>query len=183
MLRRILKRAKLWYPLTDDIKPLKEPRTIGRALTPSQKSALLEAVALKPEWETAYFAAILVLNTTLRGCELKGIRWSDIDLLNDTLTIRRSKTEAGLRVIPVTQDAFEVLARMILPEERKRMNNSLFEEWVTSTGKWCVDVGSYGRRVASHVECVGSRGIVYVTNLRYETVMVHDELNVFTYDC
>ena len=52
MLRRILKRAKLWYPLTDDIKPLKEPRTIGRALTPSQKSALLEAVALKPEWET-----------------------------------------------------------------------------------------------------------------------------------
>jgi len=112
VLRRILKRARLWHPLTDDIKPLKEPQTIGRALTPSQKSALLEAAALKPEWETAYFAAILALNTTMRGCELKGLRWSDIDLLNDTLTIRRSKTEAGLRVIPLTPDAFEVLVQI-----------------------------------------------------------------------
>jgi len=33
ILRRILKRAKLWARVADDIRPLKEPSTIGRALT------------------------------------------------------------------------------------------------------------------------------------------------------
>lgn len=112
VLRRILKRAKLWHSMADDIKPLKEPPTIGRALSPGEKTSLLEAAALKPEWETAYFAAILALNTTMRGCELKGLRWADIDLLADTLTIRKSKTEAGVRVIPLTPDAFEVLVQL-----------------------------------------------------------------------
>lgn len=112
VLRRILKRAKLWHVMVDDIKPLKEPQTIGRALTPGEKAALLEAAALKPEWETAYYAAILALNTTMRGCELKGLRWMDVDLLNDTLTIRKSKTEAGLRIIPLTHDAIEVFTKL-----------------------------------------------------------------------
>jgi integrase len=112
VLRRILKRAKLWHVISDDVRPLKEPPTIGRALSPDQKSALLEAAALKPEWETAYFAAVLALNTTMRGCELRGLRWSDIDLLNDTLTIPKSKTDAGVRVIPLTRDAFDVLVKL-----------------------------------------------------------------------
>jgi integrase len=51
----------------------------------------------KPEWETAYFAAILALNTTMRGCEIRGLRWADMDLDANTLTIRKSETDAGLR--------------------------------------------------------------------------------------
>jgi integrase len=109
VLRRILKRAKLWHTVADEIRPLKEPRTIGRALSPTEKSQLLETASGKPEWETAYYAAILALNTTMRGCEIKGLRWSDVELFNDTLTIRKSKTEAGERVIPLTPDASEVL--------------------------------------------------------------------------
>jgi integrase len=112
VLRRILKRAKLWHSMADDIKPLKEPQTIGRALSPAEKAALLEAASLKPEWETAYFAAILALNTTMRGCEIRGLRWADIDLLTETLTIRKSKTDAGVRIIPLTPDAFEVLVQL-----------------------------------------------------------------------
>lgn len=112
VLRRILKRAKLWYAMAEDIKPLKEPRSIGRALSPDQKASLLEAAALKPEWETAYFAAILALNTTMRGCEIRGLLWSDVDFVADTLAIRQSKTEAGVRIIPLTPDAFEVLVQL-----------------------------------------------------------------------
>lgn len=112
VLRRILKRAKLWHAMADDIKPFREPSSIGRALTPEQKTSLLEAAALKPEWETAYFAAILALNTTMRGCEIRGLRWSDIDLLESTLIIRKSKTAAGVRIIPLTPDAFEVLVQL-----------------------------------------------------------------------
>ncbi len=112
VLRRILKRAKLWHSMADDIKPLREPPTIGRALSPAEKASLLDAAAYKPEWETAYYAAILALNTTMRGCEIRGLRWSDIDLLADTLAIRKSKTEAGVRIIPLTPAAFEVLVQL-----------------------------------------------------------------------
>ncbi len=112
VLRRVLKRGKLWHSMADDLKPLKEPATIGRALSPAEKTALLEAAALKPEWETAFFAAQIALNTTMRGCEIKGLRWSDIDLLNDTLTIRKGKTAASARIIPLTADALEVFVQL-----------------------------------------------------------------------
>ena len=69
ILRRMLKRAKLWARVADDIRPLKEPSTIGRALTEEDKQRLLRTAVTKPEWETAYLAAILCLNTTARGCD------------------------------------------------------------------------------------------------------------------
>ncbi len=112
ILRRILKRAKLWARVADDIRPLKEPSTIGRAITEEEKQRLLKTAAMRPEWETAYLAAILCLNTTARGCELKGLQWCDVDLFNRTLTIRRSKTAAGERMVPLTDVALSALARL-----------------------------------------------------------------------
>lgn len=109
VLRRMLKRAKRWHLVADDIKPLKEPRSIGRALTPEQKYKLLEVASERPEWETAYWAAMLAFNTTMRGCEIKGLRWSDIDFSARILTIQKSKTAAGERVIPLTHEAVSVL--------------------------------------------------------------------------
>jgi integrase len=112
ILRRILKRAKLWARVADDIRPLKEPSTIGRALTEDDKQRLLKTAVMRPEWETAYLAAILCLNTTARGCELKGLQWSDVDLFDRTVTVRKSKTDAGVRAIPLTDVACSVLARL-----------------------------------------------------------------------
>jgi integrase len=112
ILRRILKRAKLWARVADDIKPLKEPNTIGRALSVEDKQRLLRTALTKPEWETAYLAAILCLNTTARGCELKGLQWGDIDLFGRMLTIRKSKTAAGERTIPLTTVAVSALAKL-----------------------------------------------------------------------
>jgi integrase len=112
ILRRILKRAKLWARVADDIRPLKEPSTIGRALTEDDKQRLLKTAVMRPEWETAFLAAILCLNTTARGCELKGLQWSDVDLFERTVTVRKSKTEAGIRAIPLTDVACSALARL-----------------------------------------------------------------------
>jgi len=112
ILRRILKRAKLWARVADDIRPLKEPATIGRALTEEDKQRLLKTAVMRPEWETAYLAAILCLNTTARGCELKSLQWSDVDLFARTLTIRTSKTAAGERAVPLTDVALSALARL-----------------------------------------------------------------------
>lgn len=112
ILRRILKRAKLWARVADDIRPLKEPSTIGKALTEDDKQRLLKTAVTRPEWETAYLAAILCLNTTARGCELKGLQWSDVDLFDRTVTVRKSKTDAGVRAIPLTDVACAALARL-----------------------------------------------------------------------
>jgi integrase len=112
ILRRVLKRAKLWARLAEDVRPLREPSTIGRALTQEEQLRLLKTAVMRPEWETAYLAAILCLNTTARGCELKGLQWSDVDLFGKTLTIRKSKTAAGERTVPLTSVACSALARL-----------------------------------------------------------------------
>ncbi|MGA3126065.1 MAG: site-specific integrase [Candidatus Korobacteraceae bacterium] len=112
ILRRILKRARLWARVADDIRPLKEPHTIGRALTEEDKQRLLKTAVMRPEWETAFLASILCLNTTSRSCELKGLQWSDVDLFARTLTIRKSKSDAGERMVPLTDVAASALAKL-----------------------------------------------------------------------
>ena len=73
-----------------------------------------------PEWQLAHNAAVLALNTTMRGCELKGLRWEDVNLFARTLTIRRlsTKTDAGARVIPLNRDALATLGILRLRAER-----------------------------------------------------------------
>jgi integrase len=112
ILRRVMKRARIWASVADDIRPLREPSTIGKALTEEEKQRLLRTAVMRPEWETAYLAAILCLNTTARGCELKGLQWADVDLFAKTLTIRKSKTAAGERVVPLTDVAVSALGRL-----------------------------------------------------------------------
>jgi integrase len=107
--RRILKRAKRWHLIGEELKPLREGRKIGRALSEEEKRKLLHLAASNPEWLVARCAAVLALNTTMRGCELKGLRWRDVNLLDRTATVHRSKTEAGERVIPLNNDAMAVV--------------------------------------------------------------------------
>jgi integrase len=105
VLRGVMKRAKLWHHLSDDIKPLPVHTQIGRAMTLDEKLRLAKTAGMKPEWQNARLAMVLALNTTMRACEIKALRWYDVDFLAGTVTIRRSKTEAGQRVIPLNDDA------------------------------------------------------------------------------
>jgi integrase len=128
ILRRILKRAKRWHLFADEVPRLPEKRDIGRALQPGEKLRLLKVAQSKPEWETAYLASVLALNTTMRGCEVKGLRWRDVDLLDRSLTIRRSKTRAGERVIPLNASSY--IAIMRLRERAHRLFGSdLQPDW------------------------------------------------------
>ena len=94
ILRRILKRAKRWHLFQDDVPRLVERRDIGRALRPDEKLRLLKTAQSKPEWETAYLAAVLALNTTMRGCEIKQLRWRDIDFIDHSLVVRHGKSNS-----------------------------------------------------------------------------------------
>jgi len=114
ILRRILKRAKRWHFIIDEIPHLPERCDVGRALSVEEKARLLRMAATKPEWETARLAAILALNTTMRGCELKGLRRRRVDFMERTLTVRRTttKTDAGERLIPLNSDAWAAILEL-----------------------------------------------------------------------
>jgi len=111
-LLRLLKRAKLLSRLRDDVRLLpvkKEPKSV---LAEAEKQRLLETASKKPEWMVAYCAALLTANTSMRPVEIRRLLWSDLDPFNRLVTVRRSKTEAGARVIPLNDLAWSALAAM-----------------------------------------------------------------------
>jgi integrase len=112
IIRGVLKRAKRWHHFSEDIHPLPVRQNIGRALTYEEKVKLLHRAATRPEWQTVACAARLALNTTMRGCEIKDMRWRDVDMIGRSLTVRKSKTEAGERVIPLNADAWAVILEL-----------------------------------------------------------------------
>jgi integrase len=112
VLRGVLKRAKLWHHFSDEIRPLPVHTQTGRAMTLDEKLRLAKSAAMKPEWQNARLAMVLALNTTMRACEIKALRWYDVDFLARTVTIRKSKTEAGQRVIPLNEDALSAMREL-----------------------------------------------------------------------
>jgi integrase len=48
----------------------------------------------------------------MRAGEIRGLRWWDVDLMNRVITVRRSKTEAGKRVIPLNSDAWAAILEL-----------------------------------------------------------------------
>jgi integrase len=118
-LARILRRAKRWHLIADELRPLPEKRDIGRVLSPEQKSLLLDVASSRPEWQIAYLAMRLALNTTMRACEIRGLRWRDVNLAEAMITVVKSKTESGKRTIPLNDDAW--VAMMELHDRTERL--------------------------------------------------------------
>jgi len=117
MLFRLLKRAKLLSRVRDDVKLLPVKREPRRMLSEDEKHTLLSVAASKPEWQLAYCAALLTANTTMRPAELKRLLWRDIDSTESAVIVRRSKTDAGTRVIPLNADSLAALSAL---EQRAR---------------------------------------------------------------
>src|SRR5271157_1820480 len=67
--------------------------------------------SLLPGGEAAR-AATLALNTTMRGYEIKQLCWRDVDLMERAVAVRKSKTEAGERVIPLNGDAWNAIVSL-----------------------------------------------------------------------
>ncbi len=113
VLRQLMKRAKLWSIIAEDVRLDKEnAKPVGKVLTADEKKLLFETAASRDEWLVAYCASVLAVNTTCRGIELKHLRWRDVDLFGRIIHIRRSKTEAGHRPIPLNSDAMLALSRL-----------------------------------------------------------------------
>jgi integrase len=111
-LARILRRAKRWHLIADELRPLPENHDIGRVLTPEQKAELLRVASRRPEWQVANLAMTLALNTTMRACEIRGLRWRDVNLQEGVITVVKSKTESGKRTIPLNGDAWTAILEL-----------------------------------------------------------------------
>jgi integrase len=107
VLRGVLKRAKRWHLISDEIKPLPVHHEVGRVLDPEEKHKLQAMAAKNPDWENAYLAMMLTFDTTMRACEVKGLQWRDVDFMERTVTVRHSKTDAGKRVIPLNEEGWQ----------------------------------------------------------------------------
>ena len=113
VLRRLLKRAKTWAPLAEDVRMFPEHgAAVAKVLTAEQKAHLFQVAGSNPDWIVAHCAAALAVSTTCRGVELRNLHWRDVDLFNRAVAIRRSKTEAGHRTIPLNADGMAALARL-----------------------------------------------------------------------
>ncbi|HUK31510.1 MAG TPA: tyrosine-type recombinase/integrase, partial [Candidatus Acidoferrum sp.] len=112
VIRGTLKRARLWHRMADDAKPLPARSTIGRALSNDEELRLLRVAAKRPEWSNARLAMTLAMHTTMRGCEIRGLQWRDVDFLGRSVTIRHSKTKAGIRTIPLNATAWAAVLEL-----------------------------------------------------------------------
>ena len=121
-LRQILKKHKVWARIADDYKRLPEDTEgPGKALSEEEEKRLFSTARSEPRWEAVYHAALLASNTTARGCELKGLRLRDVDLIDECeMTVRRAntKTDAGCRDIPLNDTAKWAATRLL---ERARL--------------------------------------------------------------
>jgi integrase len=107
-LRQILK-ANKFKQLDGEVRPLRERKDVGRALTPDQEIRLLADCQRADS--ACYTATVLALNSTMRKDEIRKLQWKRVDLFERALTVGKSKTEAGTgRLIPLNNAAVKALA-------------------------------------------------------------------------
>ena len=76
-----------------------------RALTRKEE----EAVICASKSDCLGQIAIFLLNTGLRARELMNLKWSDYDSINRVIYVRKSKTKAGIRRLPLLYEANKII--------------------------------------------------------------------------
>ena len=102
---------------------------IRHALTLEQQQAFMRAILMFPEYAHWFPLFTVLLGTGCRVGEVIGLRWSDVDMKKHLISINHSvsyypregsrksmyavslpKTEAGVRIIPIMDQVYDVLA-------------------------------------------------------------------------
>ena len=82
---------------------------VGRAITPEEEQVLLTECG-QSRSRSLLPAVILALNTCMRYSEIRLLRWIQIDFINWTVTVVKSKSTSGTgRVIPLNARAKAIL--------------------------------------------------------------------------
>ena len=108
-LRAILKRFGQWARLQPDVKMLATRDDIGRAITPEEESALLQACGKSRSRSLVPFVT-LAIATGARYGVIRTLQWGSVDFENRCLQWGKDKTASGTgRVIPLSQRAMAAL--------------------------------------------------------------------------
>jgi integrase len=161
-LRAILRKNRLWANIQPDVRMLKARHDIGRALTEDEQLRLL-AASKKSRSRSLYPAIQLSLHSGLRNQELRLLRWRQIDLIEQTVTVGKSKTTGGEgRLIPLSQTALHCLQewRSLFPDAQPAHYAFPSEIWAGSRAEVrpTVPIGSWktawtAARKAAKVDC------------------------------
>jgi integrase len=104
-LRAILKRSGHWARLQPEVRMLSTRDDIGRAITPKEEAALLQACSQSRSRSLVPFVT-LAIETGARYGVIRTLQWGSVDLENRCLKWGKDKTAAGTgRIIPLSQRA------------------------------------------------------------------------------
>lgn len=129
-LRMMMKAARLWGAVSEDVRMLPERRDVGKALTPDEEKRLLEACR-KSSQPALYPAVVIFCNTGLRNAELRRARWHQVDFLKAEFQVGKAKTEGSEgRIVPLNQAALGAFK-----EWKSRWPESKPEDYIFPTEK------------------------------------------------
>ena len=108
-LRAILKRSGQWARLQPDVKMLVTREDVGRAITPEEEAALLQACAKSRSRSLVPFVT-LAIETGARFGVIRTQQWGSVDFENRCLRWGKDKTASGTgRIVPLNQRAMAAL--------------------------------------------------------------------------
>jgi len=105
VLKALLRRADLVMVATG-VRLLPEQVPTFGSLSHTEKVRLRQVAKRKPGWNRARLAMEVALATGARGHEIRCLRWRDVNFMERAIFIRESKTEAGIREIPLNTDGW-----------------------------------------------------------------------------
>ncbi|HEY2466810.1 MAG TPA: site-specific integrase [Terracidiphilus sp.] len=109
-LRAILKRSGQWARLQPEVKMLPTRDDVGRAITPEEETALLQACSQSRSRSLLPFVT-LAIETGARYGVIRTLQWGCVDFENRCLKWGKDKTAAGTgRIVPLSQRAVAALS-------------------------------------------------------------------------
>jgi integrase len=109
-LRAIMKRFGQWARLQPEVKMLPTRDDIGRAITPEEETALLQACGQSRSRSLLPFVT-LAIETGARYGVIRTLHWGSVDFENCCLKWGKDKTAAGTgRMVPLSQRAVAALS-------------------------------------------------------------------------
>jgi integrase len=102
--------------------------SIGRALSAEEKVKLLAAASRVPERQTVKLALTIALNTSMRPVEIKSLQWRDIDWMQRSISLRISKTRAGIRTIPMNGATHAAILEL-RERAKARFGDTIENDW------------------------------------------------------
>jgi len=129
-IRMMMKTARLWGAISQDVRMLTERRDVGKALTPDEERRLLEACRKSPQ-KALYTAVVVFCNMGLRNAELRRARWNQVDFLKEEFRVGKAKTEGSEgRIVPLNRAALGAFK-----EWKSRWPNAKPKDYIFPTEK------------------------------------------------